>query len=364
MAALYEEVCCELLLTSSCNMRCTYCIAREVPRGRMTREIGRRAVDLFLSLAEGAKSVEFVFTGGEPLLEFALLQDLTGYARRRTRRAGMEASFVLKTNGLLLTREMLRFLKRSRISVALSIDGRAGVHNRCRKNGGRRGTHAAVEKHLRALLDQGVPCVASMTVHPRTCRAVPEGVRYLHELGANQIDVGPAYGTVTWSEADCDELERAFEGVADYLREVNSEGTRLEVGPLFERSEHVGGQLAECWGCRSASSNLAFLPNGQVAGCSALGMIAAEFPELILGDVWNGLDAAALARLLRAARRGVEERPGCQGCPTAPDCTGGCLAINYAQNRAAGNPPEFYCRTIAAIPKAWTRAWPKSRAAT
>jgi uncharacterized protein len=330
----------------------------------MTREIGRKAVDLFLSLAEGAKSVEFVFTGGEPLLEFALLQDLTGYARRRARLAGMEASFVLKTNGLLLTREMLRFLSQKRISVVLSIDGRAGAHNRHRRNAGRRGTHAVVARHLRALLDQGVPCVASMTVHPRSCGAVSGGVRYLHELGANQIDVGPAYGTVSWRKADCDALERAFEDVADYLREVNGAGTRLEVGPLFQNSEHVDGQLAECWGCRSASSNLAFLPNGQIAGCSALGMIGAAYPELILGDVWNGLDAEALARLQGAARRGIEDRAGCQGCPTARDCTGGCLAINYAQNGTALNPPEFYCRTIAAIPKAWEKAWPRSCAAT
>jgi radical SAM protein with 4Fe4S-binding SPASM domain len=86
-------------------------------------------------------------------------------------------------------------------------------------------------------------------------------------------------------------------------------------------------------------------------------MLVTAFPELALGDVRNGLADEAVARLLEVAQAGSCDRSKCQACPTAGDCAGGCLAINYATTGIALSPPEFYCQTISTISGAWHEAW-------
>lgn len=141
------------------------------------------------------------------------------------------------------------------------------------------------------------------------------------------------------------------------MREVNRCIVDLEVGPLHRESEHIGEKLTDCWGCRAGLTNLAFLPNGQIAGCSALGMLVAKLPELVLGDVWDGIADEAIGRLLTMSQRRSCGRPRCQVCPSANNCAGGCLAINYSTTGLPLVPPEFYCRTISAISPTWQRAW-------
>jgi len=129
------------------------------------------------------------------------------------------------------------------------------------------------------------------------------------------------------------------------------------VGPLYRFSEHLGGVLKDSWGCHAASTNLAFMPNGQIVGCSSLAMLATQYPELIIGDVVAGIYTDALNRFLELAQAGLQRRPYCQRCEAAPNCTGGCLAINLSQNGTYFFPPSFYCRTISIIPTAWSYAW-------
>jgi len=357
MAVLHERVSCELMVTNACNMRCDYCIARKVPGLAMTRGIGRKALDMFVVLAEGAKSIEITLTGGEPLIEFTILEELASHAKRRACEAGMELSLVLKTNGTILTPAIMAFMQSQCSKVVISIDGTLGPHDLHRRSVRGTGTHDVVSQNLSALLDNGVPCIASLTIHPDASRIVPDNVRYLHGLGVTQIDVGPAYGTVAWDHAASRALVQSLWQVALYMREVNRGGVRLEVGPLYRQSEHVGQKLYDSWGCHAGSTNLAFLPNGQIAGCSALAMIASTFPEMILGDVSSGLDDRAVERLLRLAQAATPDRPRCQMCPTAADCAGGCLAINYSTTGLPLTPPDFYCQTISMIPPAWQFAW-------
>jgi len=357
MAALHENVSCELLVTGSCNMRCDYCIAGTIAREAMKEATARRAVEMFVDLATGAKTVEFTYTGGEPLTAFPVLVSITEFARERANDAGIEPSFVLKTNGTILNARVLDFLRSQKIKVVVSIDGGGAAHDTHRRMVSGQTTHATVREHLRTLLDNGVSCVASVTVHPSTATTVLEGVRFLHELGAKRIDIGPAYGTVRWTEDQVQELSTSLLQTARFVRDRREVGEQLEVGPFYKETEHVGGVLSECWGCHAASSHLAFLPDGRISGCSALAMLADAFPEVILGDAFDGLDQAAVDRMLSFAQATDEQRPTCQQCDTRSNCTGGCLAINYATTGKPLAPPSLYCSTIAAIPPAWEKAW-------
>ena len=354
---MHDHLTAEFLLTSACNMSCSYCIGRELPTATLSIEDALKAFDLFTWLAEGASSVEITLTGGEPLLVFPVAESLICHAEERTRAEGIHSTFVIKTNGTILTEAVRTFIRDHRIKVVVSIDGSAIVHDRHRRTKQHCETHALVLQNLKALLQDGVHCVGSITVHPNTCGSLLDSVREIHEIGLEQIDVGPAYGTVSWSDADTGVLVDCILDIARYMRQVDSAGGRLEVGPVYRDTEHVGGVLKDNWGCHAASTNVAFMPNGQIAGCSSLAMLAARYPELIIGDILGGVNRDAVARFLELAQAGVQRRPDCQSCEVAPNCTGGCLAINLSQNGAPFSAPHFYCRTIAVIPLAWECSW-------
>jgi len=247
----------------------------------MTIEIGRKAIDMFVYLSEGCKSIEFTFTGGEPLTNYDVLEDLVGYAQDCTRKVDMQVFFVLKTNGLILNQDIIDFIRLNGIKVVVSIDGIPSVHDKHRRTACGKGTHSAVCRNLQMLLENQVSCVASVTVHPDSSHLVLDNVRYLNEVGLEQFDIGPAYGTVTWADADSLNLSQSLMDVAGYIRKLSNNGCEIKIGPLYQESEHVGGILSNVWGCHAASKNLAFLPNGQVTGCSALAMLTSKFPKLV-----------------------------------------------------------------------------------
>jgi uncharacterized protein len=362
MSVVHENLSCEIIVTNACNMKCSYCIAADMPGPTMGKSTGRKAIEMFVYLAEGGKTIEFTFTGGEPLVAFPALEYLAGYAHERATDAGMRASFVLKTNGSILDSAIIEFLRKYSMKVVLSIDGLAAIHDRHRRTADARGTHSVVHQNLLALLQNDIPCVASLTVHPDSSSAVIDNVRYLYDIGVERIDIGPAYGTVEWTSDSTHMLARSLMDVAGCVRDVHSKGGQLDVGPFYRESEHVGGVLANCWGCHAASTHLAFLPNGQIAGCSALAMMVKRFPDMVLGDVFGGLEQQAVDRMIGLTQAAVEHRPACHECLAANNCTGGCLAINYATTGAPLLPPYLYCNTISIIPKAWQKAWAEDEA--
>lgn len=348
---------CELLLTTSCNISCTYCIARDLDAAIMDNEVGKAAIDMFISLSDGAKLLGITFTGGEPLLYFPSLKFLTNYARLCANDAGMKVDYVLKTNGTILNNKIIAFLAEQNFKVVVSIDGLPKIHNKFRKGSGGQATQQKVIMNIKKLFQNKVLCVASLTVHPSQAHQVIENIRYLHKLGALQIDVGPVYGTVTWPNKTVFAFIDSLQNVAIYMRDVNSKGDHLEVGPLYKQSEHVGEILSDQWGCGAALTNLAFLPDGRITGCSALAMLVPKFPNLVIGDVETGLNDLALRHFLQQSHAQGKDRPLCKKCETAPNCRGGCLAINLATNCMPFSPPSFYCQTMSSIPTAWNIAW-------
>jgi len=354
---MHEAVSCEFLITGLCNLRCDYCIAQDLPQVAMDDAAGRAAVDLFVHLATGAKTVEFTFTGGEPLTAFSTLSTLTEYASTLARNAGMTPAFIIKTNGTILGSDILEYLHRHAVKVVLSIDGMRDVHDKHRITGAEEKTHSDVCTHLAELLESGIPTVASVTVSPSECATIGDAVRFLHSLGCNRVDIGPTYGTTKWTEDQIAEFRSSLLNAASYVRHVADLGGDLDVGPFYRESEHVEGILADRWGCHAAASHLAFLPDGRISGCSALAMLADDFPELILGDVFEGLQQKAIDRMVSLAQAPREARDGCAACAVGGDCTGGCLAINYATTGRPLSPPPIYCETISVLPAAHQKAW-------
>lgn len=114
-------------LTDRCNLRCTYCMPREVfddnhaylPRSALlTFEEIERLARLFIRL--GVRKIRL--TGGEPLLRHGIEQLIEKLARLQTA-AGDPVEIALTTNGVILARKAQSLKDAGLKRVTVSLDG-------------------------------------------------------------------------------------------------------------------------------------------------------------------------------------------------------------------------------------------------
>ncbi|MNH72499.1 Anaerobic sulfatase-maturating enzyme [compost metagenome] len=130
-----------LVVTEKCNLRCEYCIysdkyPKEISYSNeeMDLETAKKAVDLFFEIHREKKrhglrrNPAISFYGGEPLLNFALIQEIVEYAK------GIDdtTTFYITTNGTLLNAKNIEFLVNNNILITFSLDGFKENHDRNR----------------------------------------------------------------------------------------------------------------------------------------------------------------------------------------------------------------------------------------
>lgn len=126
-----------LQVTQNCNLRCEYCpysgsyINRRHNNKRMSFEIAKKAIDFYLQHSKDNDYLSVGFYGGEPLLEFSLIQKCVEYARNKAQ--GKEIKFNLTINGTLLNEKNVEYLIKNDFQVIISLDGPEEIHNKNRK---------------------------------------------------------------------------------------------------------------------------------------------------------------------------------------------------------------------------------------
>lgn len=148
-----------LKVASRCNLDCSYCYVynmgdetwRSLPK-RMSPET-ERAVSTGLGalLRSQGRDFSVVLHGGEPLLLGApRLRSLLSSLRAQI---GFTCGISIQTNGVLITQAILDICVEHQVSLSVSVDGPAEVHDRFRLDRVGKASHAAVEAGIRALQD-------------------------------------------------------------------------------------------------------------------------------------------------------------------------------------------------------------------
>lgn len=132
-----------LQVTQQCNLRCEYCIYsgdsgnyqnRPHKNKKMSFETARKGIDFLIEHSQDANRLNVSFYGGEPLLEFELIQRCVEYANEKAE--GKEVSFSITTNATLLTEDIIDYLSENGIMLTISLDGPKEIHNKNRKFAG------------------------------------------------------------------------------------------------------------------------------------------------------------------------------------------------------------------------------------
>jgi His-Xaa-Ser system radical SAM maturase HxsB len=219
--------------TLRCNQSCPYCqVSRQSTDAAsydMSVETMHRSVDLML--ATPSRTVTMEFQGGEPLVNFELLQEGVRYCEERNAAVGKSIDFVVCTNLSILEDRHLEYFKQHRIDVSTSLDGPAYLHDKNRPMG-KGGSHAVVTRNIlraqEALGKSAVSCL--MTTTKESLKFPREIVDEYLRLGMGSLfvrDLNPFGFAVKTHKATgytTQEFLQFYKEVLGYIIDINRQG--------------------------------------------------------------------------------------------------------------------------------------------
>ena len=145
-----------LLLNSGCNLVCSYCYLGHAPplsANAMSVDAARAAVAAALTKPWPTLLIDF----GEIAVATDMFRQLVAHAASAAAREGKTVRFSIQTNGTTLTPDLVDFLAGHQVSVGLSLDGPADLHDRARVLRGGVGTHDRASRGARLCREAGLP---------------------------------------------------------------------------------------------------------------------------------------------------------------------------------------------------------------
>lgn len=143
-----------LQVTQKCNLRCSYCpysesggySDRRHANVSMSLETAKKAIDFMFANSADSLTNQVAFYGGEPLLELDFIRACVEYIKGEYPEKSV--SYVITTNGTLLTSDTYEFLANEKFNIAVSIDGSELLHDQHRTFPNGDGTYGAIMKNL------------------------------------------------------------------------------------------------------------------------------------------------------------------------------------------------------------------------
>ena len=135
-----------LVASLRCEHSCPYCQVSRQSEDRSTFDMNEETADKALDLIFKSPSpaIKIEFQGGEPLLNFSLIQYVVERAEAINKVEKRNLQFVITTNLAVVTAEILEYCREHRVLISTSLDGPAKLHNANRPRPGKNSYELAV----------------------------------------------------------------------------------------------------------------------------------------------------------------------------------------------------------------------------
>lgn len=181
-----------ITLTENCNLSCSYCYEHNKTISAMNFETAKKIIDEELKSCT-VENIEFDLFGGEPFLNFKLIQQIDTYLKEVVSNYNIKIVIFASTNGTLIHGEMQKWLEQRKdyFICGLSFDGTNVMQDINRSNSS---SLIDLDFFKSTYPNQTV----KMTVSVETLHNLSEGVIFLHNKGFEVI-CNLAYN-IDWSD--------------------------------------------------------------------------------------------------------------------------------------------------------------------
>ena len=174
-----------LFFTDRCNLGCGYCFYKYRTQRQV---ITLKTFENILNYVRPILPAEFVFSGGEPLMDAAVLKEMITAIRERS----LSRYISVQTNATLLDGPLMGFFKQHEVNLELGIDGDEPTTQRNRPGIGPY-FYTDIVRGVQLVLRSGSRFTTTMVVHPSGVAKLFDNLKYLAGLGLSSIEVHPAF---------------------------------------------------------------------------------------------------------------------------------------------------------------------------
>ena len=193
-----------LFFTDRCNLGCGYCFYKYRSQQQV---ISLKTFENILEYIRPVAPAEFVFSGGEPLMNADRLKEMITVIRQQ----GLSRYISVQTNATLMDRDLIAFFLSHGVNLEVGIDGDEATTQRNRPGIGEF-YYADIVRGVNLVRGSGGPFTTTMVVHPSSATKLLDNLKYLAAMGLKSIEVHPAF-LENWdaetSEVFLDQYRRA-----------------------------------------------------------------------------------------------------------------------------------------------------------
>ena len=335
-----------LHVAHDCNLACKYCFAGkgeyDGPKGIMSLETGKRALDFLIEQSGTRKNLEVDFFGGEPLLNWEVCKELVKYGRAQEKKFNKNFRFTLTTNGLLINDDVINFCNKEMGNVVLSLDGRKETNDAMRVSRNGSGSYDLIVDKFKKFADsRGQKNYYMRGTYTRNNLDFAADIIHMADLGFRELSIEPVVSShdepYALRDEDLPVLKEQYQILADEMlkRYRNGNGFTfyhymidLDAGPCI---------VKRISGCGVGTEYLAVTPSGELYPCHQF--VGDE--KFLLGDIWNGIKNTEVLEQFKQCN--VYSHKECRDCFAKLYCSGGCAANAYHTTGSVNGVYNFGC---------------------
>lgn len=329
--------------TNGCNLACSYCsLGKKSNIIRPTEEVMYKIMQYSCELCKhiSEKDIYFILHGGEPTIINSSVYD---YAIEKIRSEYKELNIrvTMQTNAYHLSAEWIKFFKRHDISVGVSVDGSASIHDKERMNIHGEATFSTVQKNIEHLLKEKISVACLMVLTSNALKEDFSFLNYYAEKGLH-LKINPLldYGEVY----EHPELSLKSGQYADYIIKMYEYILKwdidVDISPIEKILQGILSDNKRVMSCSfNNDCNQHFLCidfNGDIYPCGKF----ADMKEFCIGNIKNQnykiFQSDIILKLLD--RRNSKLPIKCRECRHKELCNAGCSAEACISGALDGNP--------------------------
>lgn len=335
-----------LHIAHDCNLRCKYCFAGtgeyHGARGMMSAETGKKAIDFVIANSGSRKNIEIDYFGGEPLMNFDVVKEITEYAKEQGKKHGKNFRFTVTTNGILLDDEKKEYINKNMSNVVLSLDGRKEVNDRMRPRVNGEGTYdTLLPKFLDMAESRNQDNYYIRGTFTAYNKDFADDVLHFADLGFKQTSVEPVVAPETEDYAltadDIPEVFEQYEKLAKEYIKRRKEGKWFNFFHFMIDLDQGPCAIKRLSGCGAGHEYLAVAANGDLYPCHQF----VGNKDFLMGNVDEGKIDKKISKYFEDSN--IYTKDKCRNCFAKFYCSGGCSANAYNFNGDINKPYELAC---------------------
>jgi uncharacterized protein len=311
-------------LTETCNLACSYCFVKQSDQAT-NLTTGKRVIDFLINESGPFRDLHLRFFGGEPLLQFQLLEDIAVYAREQKRLHHKNIQLEVISNCLLLNDKMISKMKSLDIKLLFSLDGRPETLKQNRGISLSTEAYTAFILNIKKSIKEGIGKEFCMTISISN-QSFIEDIQYIRTLDENipiriTLETNP-----NWEK---EHLSEIYQKLTMYYLENAANGQILPLALtnylLLLKHQETNDQynvLSEPT-CMAGRRRFGVSTNGDIYFCHRLLDTSKEFES---GNVFTGINEEKRSRWLSDSEK--HKNNVCRNCEVLKYCQKSCAAVN------------------------------------